>query len=63
MKITIETNYSKCEVMDENVELMSDTIDLMVQALRGIGFVEETIAEGILDKAQEMNENKIVLVV
>jgi hypothetical protein len=63
MKIIIETHYSKCEVVDENVEFMDEVIDLMVQALEGFGFAEENIAEALLDKAKEMNKDKIVLVV
>jgi Holliday junction resolvasome RuvABC DNA-binding subunit len=63
MKITIETKYGKCQVIDENIEFMDEAIDLVVQALKGLGFAEENIAEALLDKAKEMNKDKIVLVV
>lgn len=61
MKITIETDYAKCEVKDDNIETMDYTLDLMIQALRGFGFADETIAEGLIDKAKEMNTDKIIL--
>lgn len=61
MKITIETDYAKCEVKDDNIETMDYTLDLMIQALRGFGFADETIAEGLIDKAKEMNSDKIIL--
>lgn len=61
MKITIETDYAKCEVKDDNIETMDYTLDLMIQALRGFGFADETIAEGLIDKAREMNSDKIIL--
>ena len=63
MKITIETKYGKCQVVDESIEYMDEAIDLMVQALKGLGFAEENIAKELLDKAKEMNKDKIVLVV
>lgn len=61
MKITIETDYAKCEVKDDNIETMDYTLDLMIQALRGFGFADETIAEGLIDKDKEMNSDKIIL--
>ena len=63
MKITIETSYNSCQVSDNNVEDVYETVDLVVQALRGFGFSDENIAEAMLEKSKEMNTDKIVLVV
>jgi predicted house-cleaning noncanonical NTP pyrophosphatase (MazG superfamily) len=63
MKIIFETSYNRCEVSDDNVENSYETMDLVVQALRGFGFSDENIADALLQKSQEMNQDKIILVV
>jgi hypothetical protein len=63
MKITIETSYCNCSVSDDNVENSDEVVDLMVQALRGFGFADSNIADSLLQKAQDINSDKIVLVV
>ena len=63
MKITFETDYNSCQVQDNNVENVSETVDLMVQCLRGFGFADSSIAETLLQKSKEINSDKIVLVV
>ncbi len=63
MKITIETSYCNCSVSDINVENSDEVVDLMVQALRGFGFCDSNIADSLLQKAQDINKDKIFLVV
>jgi hypothetical protein len=44
MKVTIETEFEKCTVEGDGVD-MHDTVQLIKQALLGVGFHPETVKE------------------
>ena len=47
MKITIETNGLKCTIEDKEAETINEVLDLIIYALKGIGFDNEVINDGI----------------
>ena len=47
MKVTIELSGIKCTIENEEAETIYEAIELMIQALSGIGFSENVISKGL----------------
>ena len=58
MKIKIEHESIEVEVKDNDAVVIDDVITLVVQALLALGFHHDTIAEGIINKAEEYEISK-----
>jgi hypothetical protein len=57
-RITIE-HYDKKLVLDTSSERFEDVLDEFLGLMAGVGFMNDSIEEGILDKAEEYKDEDI----
>lgn len=53
MKVTIELSGVKCTIEDEDAEDIHEVFELIYLALKGVGFSDKVIEEGIKETEWE----------